>query len=205
MKIIVCILLFCCAELGLKAQDKTPIAPMVLGKNDTTKTYVTEIGGELVPWIVMPEVHIYDTRIFASAQDRANYYRLRYNVLKVLPYARFAGQRYRQLQRDLALTGDKHEQKKLIKACEKEIKELFNSKIKDLTISQGEVLIKLIDRETGNTSFDMLKELKGGFNAFVMQSVARVFGHNLKETYDRDEQRDIETILNNAGYNSTYN
>ncbi|GGH03088.1 DUF4294 domain-containing protein [Mucilaginibacter phyllosphaerae] len=205
MKFIVLLLMFCCALGTLKAQDDQPAKPVILGKNDTTKVYMTKLDGELVPWIVAPEVRIVDTRIFASEQDRLNYLRLRYNVLKVLPYARFAGQRYRQLQRDLALTGDKKKQKELMKACESEIKTLFNKDIKNLTISQGEVLIKLVSRETGNTSFALAKELKGGFNAFLFQSVARLFGHNLKETYDATEEHDIEAILNSAGYVSSSN
>jgi predicted nucleic acid-binding protein len=205
MKFIVSLLLFCCAALGLKAQDDKPAPPVVLGKNDTTKVYLTKLDGELVPWIVTKEVRIVDTRIFASEQDRLNYRRLRYNVMKVLPYARFAGERYRKLQRDLALTGDKKKQKELMKACEADVKNLFNKDIKNLTISQGEVLIKLVSRETGATSFALAKELKGGFNAFLFQSVARLFGHNLKETYDASEQRDIETILLEVGYVSSSN
>ena len=66
-------------------------------------------------------------------------------------------------------------------------------------------LPELIDRETGQTSFAMVKELKGGFKAFMFQSVASIFGHNLKETYDPEEQKDIEAILNQAGYNSYSN
>jgi len=204
MKLIASLIVFCCLWGGLRAQDK-PAPPVVLGKNDTIKVNMTKLDGELVPWIVEPEIRIVDTRIFASAQDRANFYRLRYNVMKVLPYAQFAGRRYRQLQRDLAMTADKKKQKELMKACETEIKGIFNKEIKDLTINQGEVLIKLINRETGNTSFAMVKELKGGFNAFVIQSVAKIFGHDLKETYDREEQRDIESILTAAGYNPSYN
>jgi hypothetical protein len=205
MKFIATLLVFCCVCGGLKAQADKTAPPVILGKNDTIKTLMTKLDGELVPWIVTPEVRIVDTRIFASTQDRANFYRLRYNVMKVLPYAQFAGKRYRQLQRDLALTADRKKQKELMKACENEIKGIFNKEIKDLTITQGEVLIKLINRETGNTSFAMVKELKGGFNAFVIQSVAKIFGHDLKETYDREEQRDIESILQSAGYNPSYN
>ncbi|WP_255496162.1 DUF4294 domain-containing protein [Mucilaginibacter sp. FT3.2] len=187
---------------NVKAQESKP-APMVLGKNDTIRVAVTEVDGELIPWIVNPVVKIIDTRIFASDADRDNFRRLRYNVLKVYPYARFAGQRYAKLQRDLALTGDKKKQKVLIGNCENEIKTLFEKEIKNLTITQGEVLIKLIDRETGQTSYTMVKELKGGFKAFMFQSVASIFGHNLKETYDPEVQRDIEAILTQAGYNST--
>lgn len=202
MKFIGLSLLFCCLLGALRAQTKKP-APIVLGKNDTIKTYLTLDSGQYIPWIVIPDVKIVDSRIFKGQADLDQYRRLRYNVMKVLPYARFAGQRYRQLQRDLALTGDKHKQKELIKTCESEIKNLFNTEVKDLTISQGEVLIKLIDRETGYTSYAMVKDLKGGFNAFILQSAARIFGHDLKETYDPEQQKDIEAILQQAGYSST--
>lgn len=204
MKFIGLLLLFCCLMGAAKAQTDKP-APLILGKNDTIKTYLTIDSGKLTPWIVLADVKINDIRIFKSQADLDNYRRLRYNVMKVLPYARFAGQRYRQLQRDLALTGDRHKQKELINTCETEIKGLFNREIKDLTVSQGEVLIKLIDRETGNTSYAMVRELKGGFKAFLLQSAARIFGHDLKETYDPDEQKDIEAILTQTGYVSSNN
>ena len=204
MKFIGFLLLFCCVMGIANAQTKAP-APLILGKNDTIRTYLTVDSGKMMPWIVLNEIKISDTRIFKSQADLDNYRRLRYNVLKVLPYVRFAGVRYRQLQRDLALTGDRHKQKELIGTCETEIKTLFNKEIKDLTISQGEVLIKLINRETGNTSYAMVKELKGGFKAFLFQSAARIFGHDLKETYDPEEQKDIEAILNQAGYVSSNN
>jgi hypothetical protein len=118
---------------------------------------------------------------------------------------RFASTRYQQLQRDLATTGDKSKQKEMIKACEAQIKDLFNRELKNLTVTQGEILIKLVNRETGNTSYEMLKEMKGGLNAFMFQSIARVFGHNLKETYDPEQERDIESILQQAGYISYNN
>ncbi len=202
MKYIGCFLLICSMAGSIRAQDKKPV-PVILSKKDTIETYATLDSGKLIPWIVLHDVVIRDTRIFKSQADQDNYKRLRYNVMKVLPYARFAAQRYNQLQRDLALTGDKHKQKELINACETQIKDLFNKEIKDLTISQGEVLIKLIDRETGNTSYAMVKDLKGGFKAFLLQSAARLFGHDLKETYDPEEQKDIESILMQAGYTSS--
>jgi hypothetical protein len=206
MKFIGFLLLFCCSLGTLMAQTAKPAdtpAPLILGKNDTIKTYLTIDSGRLEPWIVLADIKITDIRIFKSQADRDNFNRLRYNVLKVLPYASFAGKRYRKLQRDLAVTADKHKQKLLIDSCETQIKDLFNKEIKNLTISQGEVLIKLIDRETGNTSYQMVRDMKGGFKAFVYQSVARVFGHDLKETYDPDEQKDIEAILLQAGYSSS--
>ncbi|MBU0697214.1 MAG: DUF4294 domain-containing protein [Bacteroidetes bacterium] len=172
------------------------------GTNDTIKVATTNLNGEILPWIVLNEITIISTRTFKSKEDFDKYRRLRYNVLKVLPYARFAGQRYRQLERDLAVTQDKRKQKALVKGCEKEIKDLFNAKIKDLSISQGEVLIKLIDRETGNSSYELVQDMKGNVSAFVFQSIARIFGHDLKNKYDPDEDRDIENIVRSAGYYS---
>lgn len=172
------------------------------GTNDTIKVATTNLNGEIMPWIVLNEVNVISTRTFKSKEDFDKYRRLRYNVLKVLPYARFAGQRYRQLERDLAVTQDRRKQKALVKGCEKEIKDLFNAKIKDLSISQGEVLIKLIDRETGNSSYQLVQDMKGNVSAFVFQSIARIFGHDLKNKYDPDEDRDIENIVRSAGYYS---
>ncbi len=204
MKLFGLLIVFCCLMGVLKAQEKRPALP-VLGKNDTIKTYVTLLDGEMVPWIVTPEVIIRDSRIFKTEADRRAFNLLRYNVRKVIPYAHFAGDRYRQLQRDLALTGDKGKQKELINACNTQIKEMFKKEIMNLTITQGEILIKLINRETEITTYDVVKELKGGFGAFSLQLAARIFGHNLKETYDRNEQRDIENILQEAGYDSYKN
>jgi hypothetical protein len=203
MKFIGFVLVFCCFATIALSQSALPKPK--LGKNDTIRTYLTEYQGELIPWTVVPEIKITDTRIFKSEKDRQDYNRLRYNVYKVLPYMRFASTRYQQLQRDLATTGDKSKQKEMIKACETQIKDLFNREIKNLTITQGEILIKLVNRETGNTSYEMLKEMKGGLNAFMFQSIARIFGHNLKETYDPEQERDIESILQSAGYISYNN
>lgn len=162
----------------------------------------TVVDGERLPWILLREVVITDQRVFKTPEDRARYNRLKYNVLKVLPYARFAENRYDKLQRDLAVTTRKKDQKRLIKECEKEIKTMFNREIKKMSISQGEILIKLIDRQTGNSSYELVRELRGGVSAFFYQSVAKIFGHNLKRTYDPDQEREIETIIRNYAQTS---
>lgn len=181
------------------AQDN--FDPKVKGKNDTIRVAITKDDyGQFLPWIPLADVNILDYRIFASADARAQFNRLRYNVLKVLPYAKFAKDRYSRLNDDLATTDNRKEQKVLVKNCEREIKDMFNREIKNMTITQGEILIKLIDRETGNSSYDLVKQLKGGFTAFCYQSVARVFGHNLKQRYDPQQDRDIENIIQRYGY-----
>ncbi len=184
-----------------KAQvNSLPVKMPVMGKNDTIRVASTNDNGEMIPWIPLNEVEIFAMRIFKSPADRAAYNRLRYNVMKVMPYALFAKRRYEQLERDLALTAEKKEQKKLVKQCDKEIKEMFNREIKELTITQGQILTKLIDRELGRTTYDIIRETKGGVTAFLYQSVARVVGHNLKSTYSPQEDRDIEAIIISSGF-----
>jgi len=171
-----------------------------LGDNDTIRVAATNENGEMIAWIPLREVAIYGIRVFKTHADRVAFDRLRYNVLKVMPYALYAKRRYEQLERDLAQTTVKKEQKKLVKQCDKEIKDMFNREIKELTITQGQILTKLIDREVGRTTFEIIKETKGGITAFLYQSVARVVGHNLKSTYNPQEERDIESIIISSGY-----
>lgn len=164
----------------------------------------TLVEGERLPWILIPEVTVTRKRVFKSPEDKARYLRLRYNVSKVLPYAKYAQDKYQQLYRDLAVTGNRREQKRLVKACEKEIKDMFNREVKNLTISQGEILIKLIDRQTGNSSYEVVRELRGGVTAFFYQSIARVFGHNLKNTYSAEEDFEIENIIRSLERRPSY-
>jgi len=172
----------------------------VLGKNDTIRVAGTNENGEMIPWIPLNEVVIYGYRIFKTPADQIAFNRLKYNVMKVMPYALFAKRRYEQLEREVASTAGKKEQKKFVKQCDKEIKDMFNREIKELTITQGQILTKLIDRELGRTTYDIVKETKGGITAFLYQSVARVVGHNLKSTYDPWQDRDIESIIVSSGF-----
>jgi len=193
--VILCVVLVSKMALAQYKND-----PSIKGRNDTIRIAVTNIDNELIPWIGLPEVIIIDTRIFKTPADRAKFNRLRYNVLKVMPYAMFARQRYALLQTDLAVAKNRRDKRALVKAFEGEIMTMFNREIKNLTITQGGILIKLIDRETGSNSYDLLKEMKGGITAFFYQSVARFFGNNLKTEYDPQEDRDIEAIIQTSGY-----
>ena len=187
----------------LSAQEKLPDVKVIypiLGKNDTVRVLATNDNGHMVPWFPLREVVIVGVRTFKSVADQAAFNRLRYNVLKVMPYALYAKKRYEQLERDLAVTIDKKLQRKLVKQCDEEIKKMFNTEIKELTITQGQILTKLINREVGRTTYDIVKETKGGFAAFSYQLIARVVGHNLKSTYSVTEDRDIESIIVNSGY-----
>lgn len=152
-------------------------------------------NGEIVPTFLIPEVVVVGVRPWKNEEERMDYLRLKRNVLRVLPYAIYAQKRYAQLDRDLAHAMDRKSQKQLVKECEAEIKHKISSEVKNLSISQGKILIKLIERQTGNTSYELVKEMKGGVTAFLYQGVARVFGHNLKSTYNAEEDYAIETII----------
>ena len=194
------ILLLALMSFPASAQIKND--PTLKGVKDTIRVSVTNVDNELIPWIIIPEISIVDTRLFRSAEEKAKFNRLRYNVLKVLPYAMYARRKYEELQMNLVNMKSRKEKRLMIKAFENEIKDMFNREIKNLTITQGGILIKLIDRETGNSSYDLLKDMKGGITAFFYQSIARIFGNNLKNTYDPQQDRDIEAIIQSAGYYS---
>jgi hypothetical protein len=182
------------------AQEQMPVLTLPHygeGTPETVAYYLTTKleSGEIVPWFPIEEVVIRAQRKWKSEEDRNRYIRLKRNVLRVLPYAIYAQRRYEQLDRDLALVSNKRDEKTLIKACEQEIKEKINNEVKNLSVSQGKILIKLIERQTGNTSYDLVKDMKGSITAFVYQGVARVFGHNLKSTYNPTEDFEIENII----------
>lgn len=151
--------------------------------------------GEILPWFPIETVVIRANRTWKNEEEKQRYLRLKRNVLRVLPYAIYAQKRYEQLDRELALANSKKEEKALVKACEREIKEKINNEVKNLSVSQGKILIKLIERQTGNTSYDLVKDMKGSVTAFVYQGVARMFGHNLKSTYDAQEEFEVENII----------
>lgn len=165
--------------------------PDIVGYYLTTKLE----SGEEVPWFPIETVVVKAFRQWKSASEREQYFRLKRNVLRVLPYAIYAQKRYEKLDRDLALVSSKRDEKRLIKECEQEIKEKIHNEVKNLSVSQGKILIKLIERQTGSTSYELVKGMKGSVTAFVYQGVAKIFGHNLKSTYDAQEDFVIENII----------
>jgi hypothetical protein len=177
---------------SVKAQEV--IKP--IGKNDTIMLPAIIVDGDTIPYIWLPTINIYTTRIFKSKREQIKYTKLRRDVTKVWPYAKLAGTMFNQLEKELKMTNDKRVQQALINKTEKEIMEKFEAELKKLTVTQGRILIKLIDRQTGNTSFKVVQDLKGKFSAFVWQSLARLFGSNLKSHYDPlGEDAEIEKIV----------
>ncbi len=148
-------------------------------------------GSDTLPIIELPEVSVYERKDFDYLYLKRRYRRMIRNIKKAYPYARIVGMELKELDDHLATLDSEKEQKAYINHTEKEIMDQFEKEVKKLTVTQGIILVKLIDRETGRTSYQVIKELKGGFTAFFWQGIARIFGNNLKTKYDPDDQDKI--------------
>jgi hypothetical protein len=154
-------------------------------------TRAVVVGSDTLPIIELPEVSVYERKDFDYLYLKRRYRRMIRNIKKAYPYARLAGMELKELDDHLATLDSEKEQKEYINHAEKEIMDQFEKEVKKLTVTQGIILVKLIDRETGRTSYQVIKELKGGFTAFFWQGIARIFGNNLKTEYDPDDQDKI--------------
>jgi hypothetical protein len=160
----------------------------------TKVPYIIE-GNDTIPIINLPIVNVTDFGPDYMKNLQA-YYRLRFNVIKVYPYAKLAAAKINELNSHLATLNSNRERREYTKEFEKHLRKDFQESLENLSVNQGKIFIKLVDRETGHTSFDMIKDLKGSFNAFVFQTAARVFGHNLKDRYDPEgDDKTIENII----------
>jgi hypothetical protein len=165
-------------------------------KNDTIMVRGVIIDGDTIPYQYISVINIYAERKFKNKRAFEKYSKLRRDVLKVWPYAKITEKKFNDLAVQLGMTNDERVKKALVNKTEKEIKDRFEGELKNLTINQGRILIKLIDRQTGNTSYVVLEELKGNLSAFFWQSLARLFGNNLKAHYDPyGEDAEIEKII----------
>ena len=154
------------------------------------------IEGDTIPLYNFKTIYITAPRVFKNDQERRKYGRLKRYVVKVYPYAEVAGEMLQHFDDTLRSIKSEKRRKKYLKKVEEELKAEFEGELKKLTIKQGIILVKLIDRETGNTSYELIKSLRGSFSAFIWQSLARLFGSNLKLEYDPNgEDAMIEEIV----------
>ena len=154
------------------------------------------VDGDTIPMIDLSEVFITKLDDKTSPAEARKFNRLVYNVKKVYPYAKLAGIKFNEYSKLLIGIKSEKEKKAIMKKAQDELEARFGGELKELTFTQGKILLKLVDRQTGNSSFELLKEFRGRFVAFFWQSFARVFGLNLKEGYDPlGEDKDIELIV----------
>jgi hypothetical protein len=121
---------------------------------------------------------------FEHKWEEKQYWKLVYNIKKVLPYAKMARVKLDEMNAYFLTLDTERQRKQYAKKVEDEIRAQFEEQLKALTVTQGKLLIKLIYRETGNVSYDLVKEFRGGLSAMFWQTFARLFGLNLKTKYD---------------------
>ena len=155
-------------------------------------------NGDTTLIVYLPEVDIDLMQRYFQITETRSGKRLASNVRKVYPYAKLAGEKMLQCDSILVNVDSDAERRRLMKETEKEITDQYTEELKNLTFTQGAILIRLIDRETGNTSYQVVQELRGKVRAFFYQGFARLWGYNLKSKYDphnNPEDDNIETIV----------
>ena len=151
--------------------------------------------------IDLEEVYVFGKLEFSSYGDKLKYYILRRKTFKVYPYAKMASERLEELNDSLLKIKRKRKRKKYTKNLQKYIEEEFSEELKKLTRTEGQILIKLIYRQTGNTSYGLVRELRSGWRAFWYNSTAKMFKISLKEEYHPESIHEdylIEDILQRA-------
>ncbi len=161
------------------------------------------IEGDSIPQygITLKEVVVFQPLRFKTREELKRYVLLRRRVFRVYPYAKLAADRLTVLNDRLNEIESKRGRKKYLKRLEKFIYEEFEEELKKLSKSQGRILIKLVHRQTGSTTFDLVKELRTGWKAFVYQTTASLFSLSLKDQYNPEEILEdylIEDILQRA-------
>jgi hypothetical protein len=152
--------------------------------------------GDTIGQSWLPDVAVITKQTRAGRNYWENWTRLRNAVYITYPYAKTAGKIITEVNAQLVNVSDEKLRRQIIKSREKEMKRDFADKVTKLSVYQGKVLMKLINRETGSNCYDIVKEFKGGFNAGLWQTIAFVFGGNLKQPYDpKGDDREIEKIV----------
>lgn len=151
--------------------------------------------------IPLDEVYVFGKLKFENYNEKLRYYILRRKTLKVYPYAKLAAERLVELNDSLAHITKKRHRKKYTKKVQKYIEGEFSEELKKLTRTEGQILVKLVYRQTGITAFALVKELRSGWRAFWYQTTAKMFKISIKEEFHPDKIHEdylIEDILQRA-------
>lgn len=198
MKIIGVLLIGICLTTGNSlAQDTKDYQEK---KRDSAETFYYIIAGDSVAreFIDLDEVVLLNKLSFNSKLDRRRYLILKRKTRKVYPFAKLAAERLTTMTSRLKTISKKRDRKRYTKRIQKYIEEEFSEKLKKLTRTEGQILVKLINRQTGRTTFELVKELRTGWRAFWYNTTANMFDISLKESYRPFEVKEdylIEDIL----------
>jgi len=189
MRVILFTILCCLGMAGLNAQT------VVKNRQDTLVRTVV-IDGDTLPHIDLKEVPILPVRVFKNRFQERQYWRLVYNLKKVLPYSKIVAATVNDVESRLGTVKTEKERKRMIKNMEDSLWNKYEADLRNMTITQGKLLFKLVDRETSNSTYYWIDSFRGSFSAFFWQGMARLFGTNLKSEYDpKGEDLLIEQIV----------
>ena len=164
------------------------------GVNDTIRLGALDIDGKVWPFVYLPEYE-HAAQGYNDA-DRLRRNRLRRDIYVVYPYAITAAAILRGVDSTMDAVERRRDRRKYLRAIDKQLDVAFKKPLKNLTIDQGHVLVKLINRQTGRNCYSIIKELKSGFSATIWQSVGLMFNNNLKRDYDpTGEDREMEAMV----------
>ena len=170
-------------SIHISAQERILIAPFSIIDGDTF--FIADV----------PEVEVL---AFKNKDERKKYYLLKRRVLKVYPYALATKEKLQGIQKGLDSIPKRRHKRRYTKEVAKWVKEEYSQQLKNLTMSEGKILVKLIYRETKTTSYQIVKSYRGRFNAFFWQTMAKFWDNNLKTKYDPVNVREdmlIEHII----------
>ncbi len=167
------------------------------GQYDTIRVNACiEPNGDTIPCSTLTPLYLYTRLTGKWKRYYSDWTRLRNAVYVTYPYAISASRVMNQINLQLVNVSDKAKRKSIIHAHEKELKKEFGDKLTQLSVYQGKILMKLIYRETGNNCYEIIEEYKGTVSAALWQTVALVFGSNLRQTYDpKGADAGMETIV----------
>ena len=178
------------------------ICQNVSSQEENNSTYFKVEGDSIYKKeIDLNEVVIYNPVEFVNNKERLDYFVLKRKVSKVYPYAKMASERLKKLNSRLDKITSKRKKKKYTRILEKFLQNELSAELRRLTRTEGQILVKLIYRETGLTAFSLVRELRSGFKAFTYNTIAKVFKISLKEKYNPlnvHEDQFIEDILRNT-------
>lgn len=158
-------------------------------KSDTVSTRSYLLQNVERDGVTLPEVEIKEVTVVArprssNRSEYRKYERLINNIRRVYPYAIMVRRRLIQVNEEMRNITNERDRKEYMKRVEKDVFAEYEDDMRQMTITQGRLLIKLIERETQNTSYDLIKDYRGKLTAAFWQGIARIFGTNLKEEYD---------------------
>lgn len=155
------------------------------------------IGSDTFYLVTLRTIHVYPPMVFKSKKDEKFYWKTVRDVKKALPYARLVSSELISTNRHLATLSTDKERKDYLEQYEKDLFKQYESELRKLTFNQGKLLLRLIDRECDKSSFELIKNYRGGVSAFFWQGIAKIFGADLKSRYDvsKEEDKMIERII----------